>query len=382
MAAAAAARSAGSARVVAAASSSIDDDPPPPDHYAVLGVRKGASASARRAAYRTLARTEHPDVSDKPDAQERFAAIAEAYRVLGDEAALEEWEKDVRRHAQRSAARNAPVDVGAPPDAAALDVYASVSLTTTEARDGCTKHIKMRASRSCKMCSGKGYRPGSAMKKQTCGACKGSGKVLDTESGDLFARLRSGFQAECGNCNGLGYVMVAQEACKTCSGTGFSKQAVTQKLQCPPGLQRGSRMRVPGLGDYAGSQRGDLYVTVAEITPDPGDLRQRFSRATKDAREAVNASGERFSAAAKEAKDTVDASGQRFSTAAKDAADSEVASMASEGVKTVAGVAFVGLGKIAISALDAINEEQKAAKERRARKRAASESDSASDSAE
>ncbi|MCW5937212.1 MAG: J domain-containing protein [Fimbriimonadaceae bacterium] len=54
-------------------------------HYDTLGLKWGASVEDVKAAYRRLAREEHPDVSSRPDAQDRFRAIQEAYEVLTDD---------------------------------------------------------------------------------------------------------------------------------------------------------------------------------------------------------------------------------------------------------------------------------------------------------
>jgi len=54
------------------------------DLYRVLGVSRRATDSEIRSAYRRLARRHHPDVSSSPDANERFAKISEAYRILSD----------------------------------------------------------------------------------------------------------------------------------------------------------------------------------------------------------------------------------------------------------------------------------------------------------
>jgi DnaJ domain len=54
------------------------------DLYAVLGVRHDASGESIRHAYRTLARSCHPDVTRAPRAAERFRRLAAAYEVLGD----------------------------------------------------------------------------------------------------------------------------------------------------------------------------------------------------------------------------------------------------------------------------------------------------------
>ncbi|HEV7464697.1 MAG TPA: DnaJ C-terminal domain-containing protein [Candidatus Dormibacteraeota bacterium] len=54
------------------------------DYYGVLGVSKNADQAAIKAAYRSLARTLHPDVNKDPAAGERFKKVNEANAVLGD----------------------------------------------------------------------------------------------------------------------------------------------------------------------------------------------------------------------------------------------------------------------------------------------------------
>ncbi|XP_024365436.1 uncharacterized protein [Physcomitrium patens] len=56
------------------------------DHYKVLGLRRQATASAIKLAYRQLARQFHPDVNKDADANEKFMSVRHAYEVLSDEA--------------------------------------------------------------------------------------------------------------------------------------------------------------------------------------------------------------------------------------------------------------------------------------------------------
>jgi DnaJ-class molecular chaperone len=56
------------------------------DPYEVLGVAKNASAKDIKAAYRKLAKKHHPDQNpNDPKAKDRFAAVNQAYEVVGDE---------------------------------------------------------------------------------------------------------------------------------------------------------------------------------------------------------------------------------------------------------------------------------------------------------
>jgi curved DNA-binding protein len=54
------------------------------DYYKIMGVPRDASQDDVKKAYRRLARQYHPDVSDKPDAEQRFKDLGEAYAVLKD----------------------------------------------------------------------------------------------------------------------------------------------------------------------------------------------------------------------------------------------------------------------------------------------------------
>ncbi|MFN3762103.1 MAG: J domain-containing protein, partial [Anaerolineae bacterium] len=68
------------------------------DLYAVLGVSPLATPEEIRHAYRQLARRFHPDSGSEEASAERFQEVQEAYRVLGDPARRQAYD---RRRAER-----------------------------------------------------------------------------------------------------------------------------------------------------------------------------------------------------------------------------------------------------------------------------------------
>jgi len=66
----------------------------PRDYYEVLGVGKNATDAELKSAYRKLAREWHPDVAkNKPNANEKFKEINEAYQVLSDKQKKQQYDQ-------------------------------------------------------------------------------------------------------------------------------------------------------------------------------------------------------------------------------------------------------------------------------------------------
>jgi len=69
------------------------------EYYKILGLNKGAKPEEIKTAYRLLAKKHHPDLSDDPDAHNKFIEITEAYEILINKTEL----KGIKRTAQSRA---------------------------------------------------------------------------------------------------------------------------------------------------------------------------------------------------------------------------------------------------------------------------------------
>ncbi|MFN7973608.1 MAG: DnaJ C-terminal domain-containing protein [Acidobacteriota bacterium] len=74
------------------------------------------------------------------------------------------------------------------------------------------------------------------------------------------------FAVPCETCAGTG--KKPESLCATCGGEGRVQASETVTVRIPPGVDSGSRVRVPGKGDAGrGGAAGDLYLRI-EVAPD------------------------------------------------------------------------------------------------------------------
>ena len=96
------------------------------DLYQTLGVKRGDSDDAIRAAYRKLAKKYHPDMNQgKPEAAEKFKTISAAYDILSDKDKRGRYDRgEIDADGRETAAGRAHAGGGAHPGAGARRAHA------------------------------------------------------------------------------------------------------------------------------------------------------------------------------------------------------------------------------------------------------------------
>ncbi len=255
------------------------------DYYDVLGVGRDADSSTVKKAFRRLARELHPDVSEAPDADERFKEVVEAYEVLSSSERRELYDRYGFEGLRSGGFVPTAFDLGSLSDlfsaffgddlfAAAgrgrrgADVGAELTIDLAEAAQGVTRSVAFQVATSCETCHGSGLEPGTA--PVSCPQCGGRGRlqhVSRTAFGE-FVRTQT-----CHACGGTGSVI--ETPCPACDGAGRTIVERTVDVSIPAGIHDGQRIRISGKGHAGtpGSVAGDAYVLV-RVRPDPRFVRE------------------------------------------------------------------------------------------------------------
>ena len=257
------------------------------DYYEVLSVDRRADAEQLKKAYRRLALQYHPDRNpDDPAAEEKFKEASEAYAVLSDP----------EKRAAYDRFGHAGVGAGAPGGGfdfggdfgnlgdvlndlfgdffgsrggpgrsrrgrgrRGADLRYQLEIDLQHVVTGHEAKIQIPKMRPCETCRGSGARPGTG--PSACEVCRGSGQMMFQQG---FFRI----SRPCDACGGAGEVI--RERCSDCRGQGRLEGQQTLQVKIPPGVETGSRLRLPGEGEagISGGPPGDLYVDIA-VRPHP-----------------------------------------------------------------------------------------------------------------
>jgi molecular chaperone DnaJ len=251
------------------------------DYYETLGVSRDADKEDIKQAYRRLARKYHPDVNKESGAEERFKEINRAYEVLSEPEVRARYARFGEAGISGAAAAGAGFqDVGDMGGFADIfesifsgfaggqpqqkrrggptrgdDLRLDLKLDFREAVFGGEKEIRISHLETCETCNGSGAKPGT--RPRTCSTCNGSGQVrraTRTPFGS-FTQVST-----CPTCDGTGTVI--EDKCDACDGRGANQVTKKLKINVPPGVDNGTRLRISQEGDAGqrGGPPGDLYV--------------------------------------------------------------------------------------------------------------------------
>jgi molecular chaperone DnaJ len=250
------------------------------DLYKVLGVSKKASDEEIKKAYRKLARKYHPDRNpDDAEAEERFKEVQGAYDTLSDPEKRKEYDGGgmFAGFGGRGGPAGGQPFGGAPGGADFGDILSNlfgrggghggaqarqqrgrdleteVSLSFDQAVNGAQIGVAVPKAERCDTCHGSGAKPGTG--PVTCPRCEGRG--IDAQSQGFFS-----ISQPCPQCGGAGQIV--EDPCPTCGGSGLTRQTKRYKVNVPPGVKDGARIRLAGKGEAGprGGPPGDLYVTT------------------------------------------------------------------------------------------------------------------------
>jgi molecular chaperone DnaJ len=287
---------------------------PQKDYYTLLGVDRNAKPDDIRKAYRRLARKYHPDVNPgNKGAEEKFKEISSAYDILSDEKKRKIYDQfgfysdnippgygqpgysqapssgpgsnysnfdfsgfdfsnfQTAPHEDRGGFGSVLRDIFSkfsssggeeeeePGEMSSRgrDIEYHMNLGFWDAIRGTQVKITVGRNEVCTKCHGTGSAGSSSV---TCPMCGGTGKT-SRQAGAMR------FSVTCPQCGGRGKM---SQPCPVCGGPGTVKRPETFEVRIPPGVDTGSRVRVPGKGNAgaAGGPPGDLYI-ITEVAPHP-----------------------------------------------------------------------------------------------------------------
>ena len=236
------------------------------DYYEILGVKKDATDSEIKSAYRKLARKYHPDVNKTKDAEDKFKDINEAYEVLGDKQKRQRYDS-LGSNWQAGADFTPPpgfenfnfgggqgfqsFNFGGEDLGGFSDFFSSIF---GDMMGGGQRHT-----------SGFGDFDFGNQRTQTKRQTKPQENLditmtLNVTAKDLFEQkpinVKFNHMEKCKQCKGGSF-------CNACGGTGIINENKSIKVKLPLGVKEGQKIRVKkeGKSDEYGRQ-GDLYLII------------------------------------------------------------------------------------------------------------------------
>jgi molecular chaperone DnaJ len=195
------------------------------DYYALLGVDRNADVETIKRAFRGLAREVHPDVSDEPEAADRFQELARAYQVLTAPTARLLYD-----HVGYRGPGNGGFDGGG-------RVVGEVVVARPQAKRGGRQTVRVARVETCPVCAGDGPAAGETRRCPTCGGSGFGKRAADASFGRLLQ-----FD-DCADCAGFGRLL--EEFCRECGGEGRLAGERELEVDVPPRARDGDFVALP-----------------------------------------------------------------------------------------------------------------------------------------
>lgn len=248
------------------------------DYYEILGVDRGSDEQTIKSAYRKLALKYHPDRNPGDHtAEEKFKEAAEAYAVLSDGQKRASYDRFGHQGVQSAAGGFDPSTFSGFEDIIGdffgfgdlfgggsrrsrnraqrgEDLRFDLEISFEDMMQGLSADIQVPRSEACTRCSGSGAEREDGL--TVCPVCRGKGEVVYQQS---FLSVRR----TCSQCNGRGQII--RRPCLECKGQGYQRKERKLRVNIPPGVDSGTRLRLSNEGQPGtnGGPPGDLYVFIS-----------------------------------------------------------------------------------------------------------------------
>ena len=249
------------------------------DYYSLLGIPETATPDQVKRAYRSVARTCHPDRNPGDvEAEERFKAVQRAYHVLSSPERRRLYDlrmlgRGIDASAYREPSLSGSLDplmslfFGDNPATGirGADAEAQVRLSFDQALRGGRTEVRLAGGETVPLVIPKGVRSGLKVRVRGLGRRGTTG-----ERGDLYVTFRvdpvEQFRREGDNLHRVETIS-AIEALLGTTRSITNAYGQTMKVQIPPGTQPGERLRLRGQGVATDTRTGDLFVEVRVTVP-------------------------------------------------------------------------------------------------------------------
>ena len=234
------------------------------DYYDILGVKRDASDTEIKSAYRKLARKFHPDVNKTKEAENKFKDINEAYEVLGDK-------QKRQRYDSLGANWHSGQNYTPPPGFENFGFGQGFQNFNFNGQNmgGFSDFFSslfgdMMGSQGMNFGGfdyGQHAQTHARRKEQQPKEDLDITKTLNITAKDIFSKepisVKYNEMSRCTQCppNG-GY-------CSNCGGTGIKSEQKNIKVKLPANVEEGKKIRIKGEGKIDSyGRKGDLYLVL------------------------------------------------------------------------------------------------------------------------